>query len=349
MDTISVIVAIYKVEKYLRKCLDTIINQTYKKLEIILVDDGSPDQCNVICDEYAEKDSRIHVIHKQNGGLSAAWNDGLAMSTGDWIAFVDSDDWLELDYFDRMIEETSGEDLDLVQTSGFFREKEDQQSTCHFFMQPFIFYNGAGKNFMILRTLSKPKEEGTDAAFPYAWGKLYRASLLRREGFRFDPKIRAGLANDAVFNIAVYLKAVNVKGISYYGYHYRVAAESGTLRFDPNRPENESYVDQQLEKLIIHSDVSGQLQKALELFYLRDVFHNLARCYFHPDNPANRREIANGIRKMKQMHYYRMGIEAKDNPFIGTQLKVFQLALKLPWIWPLRCAVTMWQKLENRE
>ena len=344
MDTVSIIVAIYKVEKYLCECLESIVHQTYKNMEIILVDDGSPDRCGAICDVYAEKDSRIRVVHKQNGGLSAAWNDGLAIASGDWIAFVDSDDWLELDYFERMMEETTEEEVDLIQTSGFFREKEDRQSTCHFFMKPFIFHNGDGKEFMILRTLSKPKEESVDAAFPYAWGKLYRASLLRREGFRFDPKIRAGLANDAIFNIAV-----NIRGISYYGYHYRVAAGSGTLRFDPDRPENESYVDQQLEKLIVGSDASGQLQKVFELFCLRDVLHNLVRCYFHPDNPASRREIASGIRKMKQMPYCKMGIEAKDNPLIGMQLRIFQLALKMPWIWPLHCAVTVWQKFENRE
>ena len=340
MDTIAVIVAIYKVEKYIRQCLESIVNQTYKNLEIILVDDGSPDQCGVICDEYAKKDKRIRVIHKQNGGLSAAWNDGLA---------IDSDDWLELDYFERLLTETAENNLDLIQTSGFFREKENKKTICRFFLKPFSFHNGEGTDYMIIHSLLRPEEKGATEAFPYVWGKLYRTSLLKKEEFRFDPKIRAGLANDAIFNIAVYMKAKGVKGISYYGYHYRVAAGSGTLQFDPNRPVNESYVDQQIGKLIVGSDSSGQLRKVFELFCLRDVCHNLARCYFHPDNPASRREIANGIREMKQMPYYKMGIEAKDNPLIGMQLRVFQLVLKQPWIWPLRWMITIWQSLENRK
>ncbi|MBR4049432.1 MAG: glycosyltransferase family 2 protein [Clostridia bacterium] len=94
MDLISIIVPVYKVEKYIHRCVDSIINQTYKNIEIILVDDGSPDNCGKICDEYAEKDSRIKVIHKPNGGLSDARNHGIDAATGDWLMFVDSDDWL---------------------------------------------------------------------------------------------------------------------------------------------------------------------------------------------------------------------------------------------------------------
>ncbi|MBR2883464.1 MAG: glycosyltransferase family 2 protein [Clostridia bacterium] len=94
MDLVSIIVPVYNVEKYIHQCIDSIINQTYKNIEIILVDDGSPDNCGKICDEYAEKDSRIKVIHKENGGLSDARNHGIDAATGDWLMFVDSDDWL---------------------------------------------------------------------------------------------------------------------------------------------------------------------------------------------------------------------------------------------------------------
>ena len=96
---ISVIVPVYNVEKYIRKCVDSIINQTYRNLEIILVDDGSPDGCGKICDEYAIKDNRIRVIHKDNGGLSDARNAGLEIALGEFIAFVDSDDWIAEDMY----------------------------------------------------------------------------------------------------------------------------------------------------------------------------------------------------------------------------------------------------------
>lgn len=100
---VSVIVPVYKVEPYLRQCLDSIVNQTYQNLEIILVEDGSPDNCGAICDEYVAKDKRIQVIHKENGGVSSARNAGLAAATGEYIGWVDSDDWIEADMFEYLL------------------------------------------------------------------------------------------------------------------------------------------------------------------------------------------------------------------------------------------------------
>ena len=111
---LTVIVPVYKVEKYLHRCVDSIINQTYRNLEIILVDDGSPDNCPAICDEYAKKDNRIKVIHQENKGLSGARNAGLDVATGDYIAFVDSDDWIELDAYERVMNVIIYEKLDVV-------------------------------------------------------------------------------------------------------------------------------------------------------------------------------------------------------------------------------------------
>ena len=113
MDLISVIVPVFKVEQYLNRCVESIVNQTYKNLEIILVDDGSPDDCPTICDTWAKKNSGIKVIHKTNGGLSDARNAGLVAATGQYIAFVDSDDWIQktfIDYLYRAITNT-GADL----------------------------------------------------------------------------------------------------------------------------------------------------------------------------------------------------------------------------------------------
>lgn len=102
MELISIIVPIYKVEAYLKKCVESILNQTYKNLEIILVDDGSPDGCGKICDEYAQKDNRIKVIHKENGGLSSARNAGLEIATGEYISFIDSDDYVAENFIEKL-------------------------------------------------------------------------------------------------------------------------------------------------------------------------------------------------------------------------------------------------------
>lgn len=111
---LSVIVPVYNVEAYLNRCVDSILNQTYRNLEVILVDDGTRDSSDVICDAYAEQDSRVRVIHKKNGGLSSARNAGLDVCQGEYIAFVDSDDWIESDACENMLKTAQELDVKLV-------------------------------------------------------------------------------------------------------------------------------------------------------------------------------------------------------------------------------------------
>lgn len=128
---ISVIVPIYNVEKYLDRCVGSIINQTYKNLEIILVDDGSPDNCPKMCDDYAKKDSRIKVVHKENGGLSDARNAGMKFATGEYVSFIDSDDYISLDFYKTLLQAIIDNDSDIVECSVvkfYENEKFDEYS-----------------------------------------------------------------------------------------------------------------------------------------------------------------------------------------------------------------------------
>lgn len=121
---LSVIVPIYKVEKYLKRCVDSILNQTYTNLELILIDDGSPDRCGQMCDAIAGKDSRVKVIHKINGGLSSARNAGIEAATGDYIAFVDSDDWVDLNIYNRCIDMAQSLKCEVVDFKAVFATDE---------------------------------------------------------------------------------------------------------------------------------------------------------------------------------------------------------------------------------
>ena len=100
---ISVIVPVYKVEQYLHRCIDSILSQSFTDFELLLIDDGSPDNCGKICDEYTQKDSRVRVFHKPNGGVSSARNLGLDNAKGKWIAFIDSDDFVEKEYLEKLL------------------------------------------------------------------------------------------------------------------------------------------------------------------------------------------------------------------------------------------------------
>ena len=169
--TVSVIVPIYNVEKYLEDCIESIRNQDYSELEIILVDDGSPDRCGMICDEYAEQDSRIRVIHKTNGGLSDARNVGIDSSTGEYITCVDSDDLIDCRYVSRMMELMS-EEVDMVVCAPllFSNEAELKNANSDSTEVPDIF-----ETVEALRELLS--QHGYDFE-PSAWGKLYRRSLF---------------------------------------------------------------------------------------------------------------------------------------------------------------------------
>ncbi|MBQ3113785.1 MAG: glycosyltransferase family 2 protein [Phascolarctobacterium sp.] len=114
MPKLSIIVPVYKVEPYIHKCVNSILNQTYTDFELILVDDGSPDNCGKICDEYAQKDKRVRVIHKENGGVSSARNLGIDEAKGEYISFIDPDDWIDLDMYENLFSFIDNEKLDIV-------------------------------------------------------------------------------------------------------------------------------------------------------------------------------------------------------------------------------------------
>ena len=120
MPLFSIIVPVYNVEKYINKCIDSVLAQTFTDFELILVDDGSPDGCSAVCDDYAEKDSRIKVIHKQNEGLINARKSGLAIADGKYIGFVDGDDWIESDTYENFAEMIKKYEPDIVLSDFYY-------------------------------------------------------------------------------------------------------------------------------------------------------------------------------------------------------------------------------------
>lgn len=171
MPTISVIVPVYKVEPYLRRCVDSILNQTFSDFELILVDDGSPDGCPAICDEYAQKDSRVVVIHQENGGLSAARNAGIdwafANSDSQWLHFVDSDDWIHPQMLEALLSAAEQNGLDVSITS--FQRLTDDSEADHVSFDP-----GCVEIWDTEELFCRKNVEAT-----VAWGKLYRKELFR--------------------------------------------------------------------------------------------------------------------------------------------------------------------------
>ena len=209
---ISVVVPVYKVEGYINRCVDSIINQTYNNLEIILVDDGSPDKCGKICDEYAKKDKRIKVIHKLNGGLSDARNAGIKIANGKYISFVDSDDYVEIDYIEVLYNALNNNNSDMSIGSHIVRyetgkiidkSKNYEYTTCPRDILEKILY-----------------DEDVDLS---AWSKLYKIELFDNVLF---PKGR--LYEDAATTYKLIDKCKYITICSKTIYNYMIRKDSIT-------------------------------------------------------------------------------------------------------------------------
>jgi len=147
-DKISVIIPVYNAAKYLPKCIDSVLNQTYKNLEIILVDDGSTDESGKISDKYSYKDNRVIVIHKENGGTSDARNKGIKAATGKYIGFIDSDDYIETDMYEILLKTLYAYDADIVECA-FYRIKKDN------LILPPKYFSGTPEQFNVSQAMEE--------------------------------------------------------------------------------------------------------------------------------------------------------------------------------------------------
>ena len=223
---ISVIIPVYNVEKYLHRCLDSVIAQTYQNLEIICVDDGSIDDSGKICDQYAVRDARIKVIHQENQGLSAARNRGLDAAEGEYIAFVDSDDYILEDMYKKMLDKLLNYSVDLCVCQWQYEFSDGRQVVKKKNIDPTIYGRKASLEFA--RFLYRGNyENGVVVA---AWNKLYRRALLDK--IRFEGRIH----EDDAFNGRIMAKNISVYVMEEQFYVYAQNGDSLTNKpFSANK------------------------------------------------------------------------------------------------------------------
>ena len=190
---VSIIIPIYNVEKYLNRCVDSIINQTYSNLEIILVNDESPDKSSVICEDYKLKDLRVKVIHKKNGGLSDARNAGLEIASGDYIMFLDSDDYIENNMIESLLKVAIENQSDIV-LCGFYADFVDVNEQLIFSRER----KGIKGTFTKSDFCEIPLDNELIGLLGYAWNKLYRKQVIDENKHRFIKGL--SLVEDIVFN-----------------------------------------------------------------------------------------------------------------------------------------------------
>lgn len=223
---VSVVIPVYKVEDYLKRCVDSVLGQSLSDLEIILVDDGSPDGCPQICDAYAKRDSRIQVIHKPNGGLASARNAGMKIATGKWLFFLDSDDWLEPDGLEKLYAVGEAHRVDFVRYRAIRSGWPGMEPHAPCVVEPVRelregFYDRERiVKEVYPRLMATPQL--TMGAIVGAWGSLYDLDFLRRNGLMFYEEVK--FSEDLVFSARVVRAArcfyfVDTPGVYHYFYN----------------------------------------------------------------------------------------------------------------------------------
>lgn len=231
---ISIVVPVYNVEKYLKQCVESLLEQTIAPYEIILVDDGSTDGSGAICDAFAAEHETVFVVRQKNAGLGMARNAGLERVTGDYVIFVDSDDFCQKDMVEKMQEVVEETDCDTCKTS--FNRVDLE---CRFLnaetIEPGTF-RGQEVRAMVLPRLIGSAPDKKDSVPPSACCTMYSMAVIRENGLRFVSE-REWISEDIIFNIQYFSLAENVVLSSYIGYNYRVNPHSLSTKYMPDRLE----------------------------------------------------------------------------------------------------------------
>ena len=280
MELISVIIPVYNVEKYLRKCLDSVIAQTYKQLEVIMVDDGSTDSCGKICDEYAQNHENFIVIHKENAGLGMARNTGLEHISGKYVMFLDSDDYISSDLIETLYNALKTNKVD-ISKSGFNRV-DDNGNMLSERRYNFEVFEGKKAATVFLPRLIGSSPEKKDSFEMSVWASLYNTEYIKKNHILF-PSERDLISEDMIFNIEYTQYANGACVISKMGYNYRYNPGSLTKSYRSNKYEAcikfHIYVKNRLKELGYNCETQYRLD--------RIFFVNIRGCIAQETNSNN--------------------------------------------------------------
>lgn len=315
LNKVTVIIPVYNVEKYIDRCVMSVIKQTYKNLEVILVDDGSLDNSGVLCDEYKLKDDRIKVIHKKNGGLSDARNTGMKISTGDYLLFVDSDDYLQIDAIERLLELALKFDAEIVEGGAVSLTKEKKVSN---FKSPNIMpekiYNGVEYAIERIRN---------HCFYAAVWLKFYRRDYIEKLNIWFK---KGRIHEDELWNPQTIIPAQRIVYTDYCFYNYDITRST-------------SIMNQYSEKNLI--SIFDNCRE-LSLFYKTSNLNRIQRNFFL--NYVIKQYMISAIRT-SDLSWYKKN---RDIVFVLKNVKSIKLIfISIIYILNIKVFVKILKKKEN--
>lgn len=340
MPFFTVIVPVYRVRKeYLDACVESILNQSAGDLELILVDDGSPDDCGHHCDEYAARDARVRVIHQTNQGVSAARNNGLEAAEGEWILFVDGDDWIEPDTCERLRTRLQNTDCDILHF-GMAREFADrsEKMKCGLrFDRPYDLESIQDREEIYLCAVQAPNAGGKrrNPSY-YSWDKAYRRSFLRKNDLRYPLGLKK--SEDKVFILRCLRRVEKYTVIEDAFYHYRMNEESVCHRYSANIDEDRIQMLEVLEPIVreMNDEIARlkdetdyhQILDAHERFVFGLISDVLFLKFYHADNPDRADQRKEALRFLKREPFY-TALRKVPYSKLGRNAKLKKFLLRL--------------------
>lgn len=319
----SVIVPVYGVELYIRQCIDSILCQTFSDFELILVDDGSMDSCPEICDGYAKQDSRIHVIHKENGGLVTARQSGVALARGQYVACVDGDDWIAPDYLKDFAKAIDATGADIVCCGSVWWTSSTHAVKKVFPLKARLYEKSEIEKIIFPYLI----EDASGAYFPNnLWAKVFTIQTYRQQQLSVNPSIK--IAEDSACVKPCVYRAKRISVIGQCNYYYRQVPTSMTKKKKPFDWKGPEIVARHFEKTISMGERDFQMQVYRNCVH--NVF-NVAVTRFYQDKSYA--QVKREIRENLGRGYYKKALsQTRFAPLSKAWLARFALKHKLYWL-----------------
>lgn len=345
---LSVIIPVYNVEKYIRQCLDSVYSQTFRDFEVIIIDDGSPDNCGKICDEYAEKyknEISTKVVHKENGGLCSVRNDGILIASGEYFTTVDSDDWIEADYFEKMFLAMGDKRPDVFCAGACFKNYSEEQIITHCFIDNKFYSSREEKDYMMIRALMGEKSTNDDVDLSptlATWDKLYRIDFIKNNNLKFDSA--AAPPEDVLFNLIAFDKSSLIGTSTVCGYHYRQVENSMSRGYRPSRKNTYNYFLETANNYLLQNNSNYKIISALNAYAIHLIVSLLNGYFCNINNQLSYKEKAKEFTSYKKTPCYAKAIKDKRNSYMSTGAKIWQFIFRLPGFAPVKIVYSIRNK-----
>lgn len=327
LELISIIVPVYNVENEVSRCIESILAQKYTNIEVILVNDGSSDKSAEICEQYEKMDSRVHLINKENGGVSSARNKGLEKANGSWICFVDSDDYVSDDYITNFTNSLGYTYADIVCCGVVEKKGYDEKNVLHNIgMESSVVVNNITDFICTLIDNKEHSNKGINAQLlGYPVSKLYKRSVIK--DIAFNEKIR--IREDALFNIEAFSRAKKIAVNSHVGYYYVIREDSAMGRY------YENYLQEVISYLTYVQKLWQELKLPIDSYYVGVLYAYmmwLKLSVFHPKSDKNIKEKTTIIRESFAVTCWKEAFHNVDEKDLPLHYKLLYFCYRNKWV-----------------